>query len=421
MLTPAFDSIVDRFYVAIDANPEARAVFKDEAQVARQKKLLRSWLVRFFAGPVRRQLLRGARAHRPCARPHRAPAALRVRVHERHPVGADRGRRRRGGRDGSMPVALQQSIHRLCDVELAIMLETYREDYDRALRTAERLATLGQFAGTVAHEMRNPLAVLSTSSHLLRRNAGDQPNVLRHVDRIERQIAVCGQIVDDLLALARDRPPSFETVELRPLFEFAWAQLPGHAHSLSLSIADDATVLSADASQLRQVLVNLLQNATQAMSEPGIVSIEVTRTTLGEQREEALRIRVEDCGEGFSADALEHLFEPLFTTKARGIGLGLPLCQRVVAKHRGTLSAATASRAARGWTSSCRGAERGVMRVLLVDDNAELADNLAELLASDQTQVYAHSDSVAALAWGRTHDFDTALLDVRMPLWAAWS
>ncbi len=56
------------------------------------------------------------------------------------------------------------------------------------------------------------------------------------------------------------------------------------------------------------------------------------------------------------------------------------------------------------------------MRVLLVDDNAELADNLAELLASDQTQVYAHSDSVAALAWGRTHDFDTALLDVRMPL-----
>jgi hypothetical protein len=109
------------------------------------------------------------------------------------------------------------------------MLETYREDYDRALRTAERLATLGQFAGTLAHEMRNPLAVLSTSSHLLRRNAGDQPNVLRHVDRIERQIAVCGQIVDDLLALARDRPPSFETVELRPLFEFAWAQLPGHA------------------------------------------------------------------------------------------------------------------------------------------------------------------------------------------------
>lgn len=55
------------------------------------------------------------------------------------------------------------------------------------------------------------------------------------------------------------------------------------------------------------------------------------------------------------------------------------------------------------------------MRVLLVDDNAELADNLAELLASDQTEVYAHSDSVQALAWGRTHDFDTALLDVRMP------
>jgi hypothetical protein len=95
-LTPAFDSIVDRFYVAIDATPEARAVFKDEAQIARQKQLLRSWLVRFFAGPYDDSYYRGARAHRPCSRPHRAPAALRVRVDEHHPVGADRGRRRRG-------------------------------------------------------------------------------------------------------------------------------------------------------------------------------------------------------------------------------------------------------------------------------------------------------------------------------------
>ncbi|MBK8592396.1 MAG: histidine kinase [Sandaracinaceae bacterium] len=338
-LTPAFDAIVDRFYVAIEANPEARAVFTDEAQVARQKKLLRSWLVRFFAGPYDdsyfEERARIGRAHVRIGLPQRyvfvSMNVIRSGLIEA--VAAS------GGRDGQEAVALQQSIHRLCDVELAIMLETYREDYDRALRTAERLATLGQFAGTLAHEMRNPLAVLSTSSHLLRRNAGDQPNVLRHVDRIERQISVCGQIVDDLLALARDRPPSFETVELRPLFEFAWAQVQASQHSLRLDIADDATVLSADASQLRQVLVNLLQNATQAMSEPGVVSIEVVRTTLVEQREEALRIRVEDCGEGFSAEALEHLFEPLFTTKARGIGLGLPLCQRVIAKHRGTLSA----------------------------------------------------------------------------------
>jgi signal transduction histidine kinase len=150
------------------------------------------------------------------------------------------------GNDGSDPVALQQSIHRLCDVELAIMLETYREDYDRALRTAERLATLGQFAGTVAHEMRNPLAVLSTSSHLLRRNAGSQPNVLRHVDRIERQIAVCGQIVDDLLALARD-----PTAQLRDRGACGrCSSSPGHSsrpaqHSLRLSTSQTTRQCSA--------------------------------------------------------------------------------------------------------------------------------------------------------------------------------
>jgi len=338
MLTPAFDHIVDEFYVAIDANPEARAVFKDEAQVARQKKLLRAWLQRFFTGPYDDsyydERARIGRAHVRIGLPQRyvfvsmniiragLVRAVSTRVDDRIDA-----------------IALQQSIHRLCDVELAIMLETYREDYDRALRAAERLATLGQFAGTVAHEMRNPLAVLSTSSHLLRRHAGDQPNLLRHVDRIERQVAVCGQIVDDLLALARDRPPTFERVDLQPLIEFAWAQLPAPVHSLSLVVAEDATTLSADASQLRQVLVNLLQNATQAMNDVGVVVIDVARTQLGEHSEDALRIRIEDAGEGFSREALEHLFEPLFTTKARGIGLGLPLCARVVAKHRGTLTA----------------------------------------------------------------------------------
>lgn len=339
MLTPAFDHIVDAFYVAIEESPEARAVFKDEAQVARQKKQLRAWLVRFFAGPYDdsyyEERARIGRAHVRIGLPQRYVFVSMnvIRAGLIHAVAAHRDR-------DVDTIPLQQSIHRLCDVELAIMLETYREDYDRALRTAERLATLGQFAGTVAHEMRNPLAVLSTSSHLLRRHAGEQPNLLRHVDRIERQLAVCGQIVDDLLALARDRPPSFETVELRPLIEFAWAQLPTPVHSLALSMAADATTLRADPGQLRQVLVNLLQNATQAMVEAGTVVIDVTRTELGEHREAALRIRIDDAGDGFSPEALEHLFEPLFTTKARGIGLGLPLCARVVAKHRGTLTAA---------------------------------------------------------------------------------
>lgn len=336
MLTPAFDHIVDAFYVAIDANPEARAVFQDEAQVARQKKLMRAWLERFFAGPYDDsyydERARIGRAH------------VRIRLPQRYvfvSMNVIRSGLIRAVTANANPlvdsVALQQSIHRLCDVELAIMLETYREDYDSALRSAERLAALGQFAGTVAHELRNPLAVLSTSSHLLRRHAGEQPNLLRHVDRIERQVAVCGQIVDDLLSLARDRPPSFETVELRPLVEFAWAQLPAPVHTLSLSIDEGARSLRADAGQLRQVLVNLLQNASQAMPDGGIVVIEVTRAELGEHGEPALRVRIEDSGEGFSADALEHLFEPLFTTKARGIGLGLALCERVVTKHRGTL------------------------------------------------------------------------------------
>ena len=338
MMTPAFDSIVDRFYVAIDANPEARAVFEDEAQVARQKKLLRAWLVRFFAGPYDdsyyEERARIGRAHVRIGLPQRYVFVSMNVIRS----GLTEAVAQHGGPEVDA-VLLQSSIHRLCDVELAIMLETYREDYDLALRAAERLAALGQFAGTVAHEMRNPLAVLSTSSHLLRRHAGDQPDLLRHVDRVERQVAICGQIVDDLLALARDRAPSFEDVSLHPLIEFAWAQLPTSPHTLSLTMAESSLSLRADPGQLRQVLVNLLQNATQAMSDGGVVSVHVGPAPDDELGRESVRIRVEDAGAGFSPDALEHLFEPLYTTKARGIGLGLPLCQRVVAKHRGKLTA----------------------------------------------------------------------------------
>ena len=314
-------------------------MFEDEAQVARQKRLLRGWLERFFTGPYDASYVeersRIGRAH------------VRIRLPQRYMFVSMNiirdGLTRAVWALTDTPLdrmALLQSIHRLCDVELAIMLETYREGYDRALRTAERLAALGQFAGTLAHEMRNPLAVLSTSSHLLRRHAGEAPAIARHVDRIERQVAVCGQIVEDLLGLARDTPPRVAPVDVARLVEIAWAQLTKPLHTLSLRVAPDAATVLADEGQLRQVLVNVMENATQAMPEGGVVDVDVHVGVLANPAGDldGVVIRVEDTGPGFTPEALEHLFEPLFTTKARGIGLGLPLCHRVIGKHGGRLS-----------------------------------------------------------------------------------
>ena len=148
-----------------------------------------------------------------------------------------------------------------------------------------------------------------------------------------------------LLALARDSPPRFEPVDLASVIEFAWAQLTKPEHTLDVTVAPDAGSVPADESQLRQVLVNLMENATQAMTEGGAVEVQVARCTLTRPGEEvdAVRIRIEDSGAGFTPEALEHLFEPLFTTKARGIGLGLPLCHRIVTKHHGRLSASNRS------------------------------------------------------------------------------
>ena len=102
--------------------------------------------------------------------------------------------------------AAHDALDRICDLELAIMLETYREDYDARARSAEKLATLGQLAATIGHELRNPLAVMETSLHLLAPRLESDPKAQRHISRLGEQVALCSSIIEDLLELARDRP-----------------------------------------------------------------------------------------------------------------------------------------------------------------------------------------------------------------------
>ena len=186
---PKFAAIVDDFYDAIEAHPEARAAITGgAAQIERLKQTLIRWLEVLLLGPhdeAYYQLrARIGRVHVRIALPQAFmfTAMNRIRVHlldvAREALRAD-------------PPGLQRTataLNQILDLELAIMLETYREDLLVKNRSAERLATIGQFAASIGHELRNPLGVIESSLFLLRQHLGPEaaaaPNVAKHLDRI---------------------------------------------------------------------------------------------------------------------------------------------------------------------------------------------------------------------------------------------
>jgi signal transduction histidine kinase len=339
LVEPDLERVVDRFYDAIEASPKARAVFEDEAQIARQKVSLRLWLVGIFQGvydeAYYQRRARIGRAHVRMGLDQRymfggmsvVRSGLHQSIAERLPA---------AGWDRPKSLAAMRALDRILDIELAIMLETYAEGYARRVRSTERLATLGQVAASIGHELRNPLAVMETSLHLLQRNSGPEPKAKRHIERIGAQVAVCGEIISDLLDLARDRPAERQAVAPLRLVDEALALLP----RLDLPIEIHAETeplpeVQIDAGQARQLLANLMSNALEATRGHGTK----VRVELAVLPGEILRVRVLDEGRGIPDEVRERLFEPLFSTRSKGIGLGLALCLRIVEKHGGTIAA----------------------------------------------------------------------------------
>jgi signal transduction histidine kinase len=228
------------------------------------------------------------------------------------------------------------ALHQIMDLELAIMLETYREDLVAKNRNAERLATIGQFAASIGHELRNPLGVIESSLFLLRQHLGPEaskaPNVAKHLDRIAGEVKRSNKTIHDLLELARNRPPRRHRVALAALVdEAAQAALLPPEVTIEKAMPPGLTG-DVDPDQLRQVLVNLLANASQAMAGRGHVTVEGAATPEG-----GVRLSVRDDGPGVPEEVRYRIFEALFTTKAKGSGLGLALCRRILEAHGGTI------------------------------------------------------------------------------------
>ena len=217
-----------------------------------------------------------------------------------------------------------------------------RERANKALREAqeklirqERLAALGQLAGGVGHELRNPLVVISNAVYYLKMVLTDVDETTQeYLDMIDSETKGADKIITDLLDFARVKAVDREEVGIANLVQEVLQKHPPFENvTIETSLPPNLPKIHVDPGQVKQVLTNLVTNAYQAMPEGGILSIQSSIP----DHDDCLLIAVNDTGSGISAENLEKIFEPLFTTKARGIGLGLAISKTLIEANRGKI------------------------------------------------------------------------------------
>jgi PAS domain S-box-containing protein len=252
------------------------------------------------------------------------------------------------GADGAIThfIAIQEDVtaQKQAEAELRRQRETLYE--------SEKLAAMGQLLAGVAHELNNPLAVLTGQAYLLRKQVGEGP-VAGRADQISRAAERCARIVKNFLALARQYPPERQQVSLKQVVEEAVELLayPLRVDNVEVAyaLAPDLPKIWADPHQLHQVVVNLVTNAHQAMREVSGRERRLTFTTRRVREGWGVRLEVDDTGPGIPPEIRGRIFEPFFTTKppGQGTGLGLSLCQGIVEGHGGSIGVESEPRAGR--------------------------------------------------------------------------
>ncbi len=230
------------------------------------------------------------------------------------------------------------------------------EEQQEALVRAEKLATVGQLAASVGHELRNPLAAVQNAlTYLSKRTlvpegAAPPPpdaRVREFFGLAERELKACGKIITDLLDFARDRKPALQPCPLRPLVDEALQVVPGAAARVENLVPAGLPMPNLDRDQFRQVVINLVQNALDASPAEAARPVKVEATGGGEA---PWKLVVVDDGRGVPDDLRAKIFEPLFTTKVKGTGLGLAIVQSIVRAHGGDVAVANREGAGAAFT-----------------------------------------------------------------------
>jgi signal transduction histidine kinase len=328
---------------------------------------------------------------------------------------------------------LESSLWRLRESESRLRLQ------GEALAQADRRKD--EFLAMLAHELRNPLAPIRNAVELMRRGGRTDKEFVWIRDIVDRQVSHLMRLVDDLLDASRITRGKMalarSVVDLNQLAADAVESIrgvEGEARDIILAPAAEAVYIDADAVRLTQVVLNLLNNAIKFTPKSGQIALTI------ERREDSVELCVKDTGRGIAADDLARVFDMFYQGEggkggdAGGLGLGLTLVQQLVEMHGGSVSAQSpgpglgsefsvrlpvASSPAQPNPAEKDPAPRqrtATRRILVVDDNRDAVESLAELLRMDGNDVHVAFDGDAAIKAASRLDPDIVLLDIGMPI-----
>ncbi len=220
-----------------------------------------------------------------------------------------------------------------------------KEAQEQVIR-AEKLASLGKLSATIAHEINNPLAAILTYIKLMMKlidrdkfNADKIENISRYLDTMESETSRCGEIVKNLLAFSRQSKITIEPHNIEDIIDKTLMLI---MHDLGMKeirlvkkIEPDLPHVQCDFKQIQQAFLNLMGNASEAMSKGGILTLEVALS----KKKGFVDINISDTGCGIQKKDLQEIFEPFFTTKeeGQGVGLGLSVVFGIITRHKGTI------------------------------------------------------------------------------------
>ncbi|MBA7615072.1 Adaptive-response sensory-kinase SasA [subsurface metagenome] len=210
-----------------------------------------------------------------------------------------------------------------------------REVQEKLVRS-ERLAAIGQLAGGVGHELRNPLGAIKNAAYYVKGKVAQselsqkEPRVMEFLAIVEDEINSSNKIINDLLGFSRVGKPSVSPAQIENVIETALSRTPIPENiKLAKKLDADLPEIEIDADQVQQVLANMIANAVEAMPEGGKLTI------AARGKDECLEVEIADTGCGIPQEVVGKIFDPLFTTRAKGIGLGLALCKAIIDRHEG--------------------------------------------------------------------------------------
>lgn len=338
LLDPHLLALVEDFYAEIGRHPEARKVITGGVeQVQRLKGTLLNWLRELLSGRydadyvARRWRVGWRHVEIGLDQVYTNVALSRLRT------GLTRILHERWTGDAELLRITVRALNKLLDLDLAIIEDAYQSEHLARRQQGERLAAIGQVAGGIAHELRNPLNVIKTSVYYLLHARNPAPaKVAEHLTRIEQHVTVADGVITALSNFAKMPLPDLRPFSLEECVRdtLTTQSLPTEIE-VQLDIPATLPRVLGDRAQMMIVLGNLLRNARDAMPHGGRCTIR------GALVDGKVEVTIEDTGVGIPAEALHRVMEPLYSTKARGLGLGLALARAIVQKNNGSLRVAS--------------------------------------------------------------------------------